>query len=270
MLRIKELRLSDLLLLGGLLGCTLPAFGEEAKHIEDNSFLIEEAYNQEDGVVQFIQTFQRSSKTREWFYSLTHEMPFPSRTHQLSYTIPVARVAAGRYETGLGDIAVNYRYQLVDADGLAFAPRISLILPTGDYKKSLGNDAAGYQFNLPLSVAVTDRWVSHWNLGATYTPRAREASGVRADTHGYNVGASIVYLYSKTFNFMVEAVRNENQAVQPEGSRQWERTAYLNPGFRYALNYESGLQVVLGLSAPIGIGPSRHDNGVFAYLSLEK
>lgn len=57
-------------------------------------------------------------------------------------------------------------------------------LPTGQYKKGLGNGATGYQVNIPLSVDLADKWVSHWNAGATYTPKAREASGVRADIRG--------------------------------------------------------------------------------------
>ena len=39
--------------------------------IEDNSFLIEEAYNQEPGVLHHIQTFMRSWTTGQWLYTYT-------------------------------------------------------------------------------------------------------------------------------------------------------------------------------------------------------
>ena len=37
-----------------------------AEKVEDNSFLVEEAYNQEEGVVQFIQLYQKDSRTKSW------------------------------------------------------------------------------------------------------------------------------------------------------------------------------------------------------------
>jgi hypothetical protein len=41
--------------------------------IQDNSFLAEEAYNQEPGVVQHIQTFTPLWNSRTWAYSFTQE-----------------------------------------------------------------------------------------------------------------------------------------------------------------------------------------------------
>ena len=75
--------------------------------IQDNSLLTEEAYNQETNVVQHINFFQRDTRTHNWIYTITQEWPAPSIAHQLSYTVPV--------QTGnqIGDVALNYRYQLV-------------------------------------------------------------------------------------------------------------------------------------------------------------
>src|ERR1051325_5092878 len=58
--------------------------------IEDNSFLIEEAYNQEPGVVQHIfnATYVNDPKNRGWTFSFTQEWPVFGQEHQLSYTIP--------------------------------------------------------------------------------------------------------------------------------------------------------------------------------------
>jgi len=80
--------------------------------IQDNSFLIEEAYNQNFGVVQHIQLFQRNWITHDWVYAFTQEWPFdPAPRNQLSYTIPV--VHFGGVGGGLGDVALNYRYQVL-------------------------------------------------------------------------------------------------------------------------------------------------------------
>src|SRR5205823_11660166 len=54
--------------------------------ISDNSFLMEEAYNQEPGVVQHISAFQLFRGADSWAYSFTQEWPLFGRTHQLSYT----------------------------------------------------------------------------------------------------------------------------------------------------------------------------------------
>src|SRR5215212_4686556 len=69
--------------------------------IQDNSFLIEEAYNQERGVVQHISTFARPRAGNAWTYSFTQEWPLGGIQHQLSYTLPVQHDPDG---TGLGDI----------------------------------------------------------------------------------------------------------------------------------------------------------------------
>lgn len=263
-----------------LLGCLLNvlvfnacAFAEETKkeepkRIEDNSFLIEEAYNQERGVVQHIQTFEYLKRANTWLYTFTQEWPVPDEKNQLSYTIPVSHFGKPS-ETGLGDILLNYRYQLVQKETVAVAPRFSLILPTGDYKKGMGGGAYGYQTNIPLSVMLSNKLVTHWNAGATYTPGSREPGGAKADAMGYNLGASAVWLVSENFNLLTEVVWNSFELVQPDGSKHNSETFFINPGMRFALNYKSGLQVVPGLAFPIGVGESKNEYGVFLYLSFE-
>ena len=62
------LKVLPCIILAALVLLNSPAFAEEAKKIQDNSFLIEEAYNQEDGVVQHIQVFQYLKKSKDWQY----------------------------------------------------------------------------------------------------------------------------------------------------------------------------------------------------------
>src|SRR5215210_3176595 len=161
--------------------------------IQDNSFLIEEAYNQEAGVVQHIGTFSRSSGG-DWSSTFTQEWPLGGIRHQLSYTIPVEKIEG--FGAGLGDVALNYRYQLAgnpEARTLA-AARLSMLLPTGDEGEERGAGAVGFQVNLPLTLVLSDAIVTHWNAGATVTPSARNSLGETATTHHWNLGASVIWL----------------------------------------------------------------------------
>ncbi|MFY9328430.1 MAG: hypothetical protein WAO76_10490 [Georgfuchsia sp.] len=250
-------------------GLPLQGMAEGPKKIQDNSFLLEEAYNQEAGVIQHIQTFMYMKKSKDWVYTFTQEWPVPDQTHQLSYTIPVMHLTDPSGKSGIGDIILNYRYQAILKDNIALAPRISVILPTGDYKKGYGTDSTGLQVNIPLSVELSDKVVTHWNLGATYTPQSKESGGAKADTTGFNYGASLIYLSTENFNLMLEAVGTSSEMVQPNGSKRRENTSFINPGIRFASNYSSGLQIVPGISLPIGVGPSAGQYGVLFYLSFE-
>ena len=102
--------------------------------IEDNSFFIEEAFNQEFRVLQHIYTGYYQTNTKSFIYSFTQEWPTGGRTHQLSYTIPYQSMNAGT--RGIGDILINYRYQMWDENDWGWiAPRLSVILPTGNFSQ---------------------------------------------------------------------------------------------------------------------------------------
>jgi len=237
--------------------------------IQDNSFLIEEAYNQEPGVVQHISVFTRTRGTGEWTFSFTQEWPFRSQRHQLSYTVPFQSPGSD-LGSGLGDVALNYRYQLGGEGASIFAaPRLSVILPTGDETRDRGSGATGLQLNLPVSVELTPQAVTHWNAGATVTPSARNAAGDRATTRGLNAGASLIWLLRPTLNFMFELAWSRSEAVVGPGQRLATDGLVFAPGLRSAINFASGLQIVPGLAVPIGLGPSSGDRAVLLYLSFE-
>jgi len=239
-----------------------------AGKIQDNSFFVEEAYNQEAGVVQHIQSFQYM-KNREWAYYFTQEWPVPGQAHQLSYAIPVYHFTEDQTVTGVGDIFLNYRYQAMAREHVAFAPRLSAVLPTGDYAKGLGRGATGVQANLPLSVEIGDRLVTHLNAGLTYVKGAREPGGDRANVIDYNAGMSLIFLASNTFNLMLEGVYGSVESVLPGGKTGRKQTFILNPGMRFALNFESGLQIVPGIAVPVIFSESGREYNLFFYLSFE-
>jgi hypothetical protein len=261
-------RVLPFLVLASLVFSGRTGFAEEMKKIQDNSFLLEEAYNQEDGVVQHISVFQYMKKTKDWQYTFTQEWPVPKQTHQFSYTVPVTHLHDND-STDVGDILLNYRYQAILQDRIALAPRFSLVLPTGDYKKGLGTDTVGYQVNIPLSIELSDKLVTHWNMGATYTPRAKDNFGDKANVRGFNYGASLIYLVNENFNLMLETAGTTTETLPKNGITTTESTFFINPGVRFAINLKSGLQIVPGLSVPIGIGPSEGEYGGLLYLSFE-
>ena len=239
--------------------------------IQDNSFLVEEAYNQEFGVVQHIQNWQRMWPGGAWTYTFTQEWPVdPAPRNQLSYTIPVANLG-GDTDTGVGDVLLNYRFQAYGSGEtrVAFAPRASLVLPTGDWRRGRGMGATGVQLMLPLSVVVSKRFVTHWNAGATLLPGARDPLGDKADSYGYNFGQSTIWLATHHFNVMLENVFQSVELPVAPGKTQRVNSFLISPGVRWAWNLRNGLQIVPGIAAPIGVGPSDGQRGVFLYLSFE-
>ncbi|MEP6550289.1 MAG: transporter [Gemmatimonadales bacterium] len=243
---------------------------DEAPPIKDNSFLVEEAYNQERGVVQHISTFLRFARTSDWLYTFTQEWPLGGQTHQLSFTVPLGHVGpAGG--TGLGDIALNYRYQIGGTEGVRFAlaPRATLLLPTGSSRRGFGSGATGFQVNLPFSVELPAHLVAHTNAGATYTPHARDTFGNSASTRSYTLGQSVIWLANPKLNVMLESIWTVAHEVA--GPRLTARSTefLLAPGVRGAIDFPSGLQIVPGLAFPFGLGSSRGERAVFMYLSFE-
>lgn len=246
-----------------------PAAQEEAPApIADNSFLIEEAYNQEAGVVQHISTFARPDGGGSWAYTFTQEWPLRGMRSQLSYTIPVLQ--ADGSGTGLGDIALNYRYQLRGdgGAGLHLAPRLSLLLPTGSEREGRGAGGLGIQGNLPVSLRPHPRLALHANAGLTFTPDAANPAGERARTLGVNLGGSAIWLLWPSFNALVELLWVSTEVVVGPSARAREESLVMNPGVRGAFDFPSGLQIVPGLAYTIGLDDGSAD-GLFLYLSFE-
>lgn len=249
----------------------VPATGTaQSPPIEDNSFLVEEAYNQNPDVIQHISNFTRLTGGA-WLYTFTQEWPLGGMRNQGSYTLPLTHPAAGG--VGPGDIALNYRYQLVGsldpADRVFVAPRLTMFLPTGSWRAGRGTGSWGWQLAVPVSLQPSRFLAVHLNAGATVLPWARDPAGDRARLWGINLGGSAVWYVRPEVNLLVEAVWQRLEAVTGPGSTQWEATLLLNPGVRWAWNFRSGLQIVPGVAWTIGLGPSAGTDGPFLYLSFE-
>lgn len=238
-----------------------------AEAIQDNSFLVEEAYNQEPGVVQFINVYQKNKDKNNWNYTFINEIPVISQDHQFSYELPFIHTDAPS-QTELGDVKLNYRYEFFRSEKIVSTGRVSLITPTGKYEKGAGTGQLGSEVSLISSIIITDKWVQHWNFGTAYTPKAKEAGGGTADNSKYFMATSNVYLISESVNFMLEAVATSAQTTTADQKAEWGTTLTISPSLRYAIDYNDW-QFVPGVAVPTGVGPSAGDVQYLVYLSIE-
>jgi hypothetical protein len=221
-----------------------------AFEIADNSFLVEEAFNQEAGVFQNILLFQRPHG-REWSLEFTQEWPVVSQRHQFSFTIPleaVKPVLQDEYDIARGTIAVNYRYQLTfeDRSGVAISPRLSLLIPRGD-------GDPGVQFNLPVSKQFANVY-AHANAGFTVEDDAR-----------WHLAGSLIYRAWPMVHLMLESVYRADEHETINGVEDgW----LISPGLRAGFNF-GDQQLVLGVAVPIGLLNNYDTQDFIAYISYE-
>lgn len=222
----------------------------QAEHIADNSFLVEEAYNQEAGVVQHVSTFARAETDGSWEYGFTQEWPLGGMRHQLSYTVPL--VHPDGMGSGLGDVLLTYRYQaLGDGDAAVHvAPRLSLVLPTGSEEKGRGGGSLGVEGSLPVSLVASNAFAFHSNTGFVLDG---ESGAVDA-----RLGASGILRVRRWVNVLLETVWSSEE----------EDVVFLNPGVRWAFDLDDGLQIVPGLAYTVAVGDGGSD-ALFLYLSFE-
>lgn len=260
---------------------------EGPEHISDNSFLLEEAYNQEAGVAQHIFNWlyvwdgPASNRHREFAATYTLELPICSQTHQFSFVTLFRNVVdeAGGVATeegGVGDTFLNYRYQLwleKWGDPISAAPRFSVLLPSGDAGRGLGFGEVGYQFDLPLSKRF-ERFDVHFNAGFTTVPGVSVdlGSGLFSSPRDIwitNLGASVFWKPQTYFHVFLENLVLIGNELDDLGNSTQTTSVILNPGFRYAICQLEDVEWVVGASAPIGVTPDAPDIGVFLYMSVE-
>ena len=116
---------------------------------------------------------------------------------------------------------------------------------------------------------INPKLVMHWNAGATFVPNAQDSTGNHAFSSGYNFGQSFIWLAKPRFNVMLETVFSVSQAVVAPDKTQCNRSLFISPGIRWAYNFKNGLQIVPGIGAPIGAGPSGGERALLLYLSFE-
>jgi len=248
--------------------------------ISDNSFLIEEAYNQDPGVVQHIfnALWTNGPQQRGWAFSFTQEWPIFSVEHQFSYTIPASHLLDnGQKQIGVGDILINYRYQALEENDAhpAFAPRFSLMIPTGNRNKGTGNGVVGYQWSFPFSKKVASRLALHFNLGVTYLPKVQVpldngSLSPKRSLIPYYLGGSAIFALTPRVQLMLEWLGNFDQSLDNDGKRVRAFQPTISPGIRAAVIDGDKLQSVIGLGIPIGLNRQTTNRyGALLYFSVE-
>ena len=230
--------------------------------ITDNSFLVEEAFNQDPGIVQNIFGFQRFSGD-SWQFTFTQEWPAPSMRHQLSYTIPVQALNGS---TGVGDVLINYRLQVLEEGPghPAFSPRVSVILPSGDNDVAAGSH--GVQVNLPFSKRRGD-WYFHWNGGFTW-----QRFGDGPALFSPSAAGSVIYRARQMLNLMLESVVVGQAApADPASGALTQRivATTVSPGVRGGWNVTDDKQIIIGAAVPFTRFSGQTTRSLFLYFSYE-
>ena len=202
------------------------------EHIQDNSFLVEEAYNQEEHVIQHIFNFTRQNGA--WVSTLTQEWPVGGQRHQLSYTIPFDQTAQPM---------LHYRYQLAGSGETRFAvaPRLSLVFPRADARTAV-------QANVPVSFVISRSLVTHWNAGGT------AGHGTRT----YCAGGSVIWAALPRIHAMLESTWTRDHGAT---------TTLVSPGIRWSHDQPGQLQIVPGVAMPVDVRTGH--TSLFVYLSFE-
>jgi DtxR family Mn-dependent transcriptional regulator len=231
--------------------------------ISDNSFLVEEAFNQEVRIFQNIFGWTRD-EYGAWKGSFTQEWPLGGMTHQLSYTLPFS---GGGSATHFDSVLVNYRFQALQEGPRrpAFSPRVSLMLPTG--RRAEPGDRPGVQVNLPFSKQAGDIYF-HWNAGLSWTNRIELGDGSRSNFTSPFIAGSAIWRTTPMFHLMLETVLTWEDSILDSGDKGNLRSFTLLPGFRRGWNV-GDQQLVLGLGMPITESGGDTSAGVLTYFSYE-
>lgn len=254
--------------------------------IEDNSMFVEEAFNQEAGIIQHISNFIFSDGN--FTYNYTQEIPLADVKHQLSFGVSYSSLKKPSNLTdltqayitnGLGDVFINYRPLLWGKNDWALViPRFSLIVPTGNSRYGLGSGSWGGQFNLAVTKRLGPRITTHYNAGYTLMTRAdhyqitNDGQPVllyEKNMATTNLGASAILLVTSRFNLMVEYVSGYGKEMQDDGTLTRLNTSIVNPGFRMAFDI-GRVQIVPGAGVPLNFTNGKYESaGCFFYLSIE-
>lgn len=218
------------------------AIAGDPSMIEDSNFMPESGWNRTDAVVQYSTFFLGSATSHE----LTQEWAASTPRHQLSYVVPFY----SERESGLGDVMLSYRYQAVGGEGsqFAIAPRVSLVLPTRSER--FGAASRGVQLNVPISALLTERVVSHTNVGASwYHDR---------DQRELNVSQQVALSVSDRISVTLDAAYTRGF--------KGDDMFVVRPGVQFAFEVPGGLQLAPGIAFPRG-GSSE---GVLLFVSVAR
>lgn len=250
---------------------------------EDNSFLFDEAINQEKGIMQYVSSLYFDNVNGgNLIFGFTNEIPLVGERHQLNYTINYhldRLTPANGHTNGFGDLSIGYHYKASGKRNWIMAiPGISLIIPTGNAQEGRGIGGMGARAGISFTKRLSHKWVTHYTLGYTFI--------AQADRYSYPMGGQPVLAYEKNLQYagvgggvtwyvsrkkvlFAELISNFITDIRGDGSLLRRNLATINPGFRFAID-ANNIQIVPGISTPIVLADGAFSRlGIFFYLSIE-
>jgi hypothetical protein len=229
--------------------------------ILDNSFLVEETFNQDPGVVQTTFSWVRSGDSG-WRSTVAQDWPLLVHRHQFSWALPWS---GGGIPLRTGQVVVSYRYQFADLGEHrpAVAARISAVLP----RDRPGEDHLGLQAAVPMTIAWR-RFHVHANAGVTWTQqRHNEGPGAVRLASPY-MAASTVWPTESMFQLMLEDIVEFEASLDDSGGRRRRTSMTLSPGLRGGWNIGRN-QLVVGTALPVDVSAEDRSVSLLGYVSFE-
>jgi hypothetical protein len=249
---------------------------------EDNSFLLEEAFNQPRGVIQNIMNLNCSNARKgNIYYSFTQEIPVTDK-HQISYTINYNILQPdnrdGKKRAGFGDVYISYRPALSGKNDKALViPKFTVILPTGNASAGHGYGGWGGEVSLAITKRLSPKTITHYNIGYTFisqadyfsvNDRSKDALPLyHENLYTQSFGASIIWYPVRKMNLMIESYSVYKTDFKEVAAKTFQTT--INPAFRFVID-NGRTQIVPGLGIPSTFENGKLTGvGLFFYLSIE-
>lgn len=171
----------------------------------------------------------------------------------------------------LGDSKVELWYAFTEEDENtpAISGAFQLTLPTGDYKKGIGNDRVGYGAALAITKDFGG-WVLYGDFGYSLTPGAKIRWSDRLDSphhdlHGFSYGVGALYKLPGTWRATVEFAGKTAQEIELNDA-DWSTQLAVIPGLRRGVSLGSLGVLEYGVAFPIGLTDDSEDWGVLVKL----
>ena len=167
----------------------------------------------------------------------------------------------------LGDSKVEVWYNFVEEDEHkpAISGAFQLTLPTGDYKKGIGNERVGYGGLLAITKDFGNS-VLYGDLGYNLTPGAKINWSDRRDSshhdlHGFSYGVGAVFKLPDTWRFSIEVAGKTLQEIELDDT-DWATQLAVIPGLRKSVDLGKLGVLEYGVGFPIGLTRDSEDWGV--------
>ncbi len=123
-------------------------------------------------------------------------------------------------ESGISDASVQVKWRFSEKNGLSFAVKPGVTLPTGDENRGLGNGRASYSIFFITTKEITP-WAFHLNLGYIHNEYKLQADD----------DANRKDLWHVSFASQVEVVKGLKAVANFGMERNHDKTSVTNPAF---------------------------------------